>query len=45
MGLGAVTTEFLLTHLGAHKCVGLDGICPKVMRELAEKLTKMLSII
>lgn len=34
----------LLTRLHAHECMGLDGICPRVMRELVEELTKMLSV-
>ncbi|KFW65450.1 hypothetical protein AS28_10562, partial [Pygoscelis adeliae] len=35
----------LLRHLDAHKCMGPDGIHPRVLRELAEELTKLLSII
>ena len=35
----------LLHHLDTHKSVGLDGIHPRVLRELAEVLTKQLSII
>ncbi|KAJ7407664.1 hypothetical protein BTVI_62456 [Pitangus sulphuratus] len=35
----------LLNHLDTHKSMGPDGIHPRVMRELAEELTKLLSII
>ncbi|KGL97655.1 RNA-directed DNA polymerase from mobile element jockey, partial [Charadrius vociferus] len=35
----------LLHHLDIHKSMGLDGIHPRVLRELAEVLTKTLSII
>ncbi|GAB0192601.1 mitochondrial enolase superfamily member 1 [Grus japonensis] len=35
----------LLHHLDTHKSVGLDEIYPGVLRELAEVLTKPLSII
>ncbi|GAB0177838.1 mitochondrial enolase superfamily member 1 [Grus japonensis] len=35
----------LLHHLDTHKCMGLDGIHPRVLRELAEVLTKPLAII
>ncbi|KAK4812863.1 hypothetical protein QYF61_024160 [Mycteria americana] len=35
----------LLHHLDTHRSVGLDGIHPRVLRELAEVLTKPLSIL
>ncbi|GAB0175572.1 mitochondrial enolase superfamily member 1 [Grus japonensis] len=35
----------LLHHLDTHKSMGLDGIHPRVLRELVEVLTKSLSII
>ncbi|KAF1595969.1 UNVERIFIED_CONTAM: hypothetical protein FQV16_0016447, partial [Eudyptes robustus] len=35
----------LLHHLDIHKSMGLDGIHPRVLRELVEVLTKPLSII
>ncbi|PKU44832.1 rna-directed dna polymerase from mobile element jockey-like [Limosa lapponica baueri] len=35
----------LLLHLDTHKSMGLDGIHPRVLRELAGELTKPLSII
>ncbi|KFW88408.1 hypothetical protein N305_02126, partial [Manacus vitellinus] len=39
------TVSNLLSHLDPHKSMGPDGIHPRVMRELAEELTKLLSII
>jgi len=35
----------LLHHLDTHKSMGLDGIHPRALRELAEELAKPLSII
>ncbi|GAB0183616.1 mitochondrial enolase superfamily member 1 [Grus japonensis] len=35
----------LLHHLDTHKSMGLDGIHPRVLRKLAEVLTKPLSTI
>ncbi|GAB0184114.1 mitochondrial enolase superfamily member 1 [Grus japonensis] len=35
----------LLYHLDTHKSMGLDGIHPRVLRELVEVLTKPFSII
>ncbi|KAK4819994.1 hypothetical protein QYF61_017373 [Mycteria americana] len=35
----------LLHHLDTHRSMGLDGIHPRVLRELAEVLTKTLSIL
>lgn len=35
----------LLHHLNTHKSVVLDGINPRVLRELADELTKLFSII
>ncbi|KAK4809540.1 hypothetical protein QYF61_016972 [Mycteria americana] len=35
----------LLHHLGTHRSMGLDGIHPRVLRELAEVLTKPLPIL
>ena len=32
-------------HLHTHKCMGLDGIHPRVLREPVEVLTKPLSVI
>ncbi|GAB0179728.1 mitochondrial enolase superfamily member 1 [Grus japonensis] len=34
----------LLYHLGTHKSMGLDKIHPRILRELAEVLTKPFSI-
>ncbi|KFW78873.1 hypothetical protein N305_03995, partial [Manacus vitellinus] len=39
------TVSDLLSHLDPHKSMGPEGIHPRVMRELAEELTKPLSII
>ncbi|KAJ7422423.1 hypothetical protein WISP_38069 [Willisornis vidua] len=39
------TISELLQHMDLEKSVGQDGIHPRVMRELAEELTKPLSII
>ncbi|KFW81625.1 hypothetical protein N305_14700, partial [Manacus vitellinus] len=39
------TVSDLLSHLDPHKSVGPDGIHPRVMRDLAEELVKLLSII
>ncbi|KFW84157.1 hypothetical protein N305_14407, partial [Manacus vitellinus] len=39
------TVSDLLSRLDPHKSMGPDGIHPRVMRELAEELTKPLSII
>ncbi|KAJ7425173.1 hypothetical protein BTVI_03850 [Pitangus sulphuratus] len=39
------TVSDLLSHLYPHKSMGPDGNHPRVMRELAEELTKLLSII
>ncbi|KAJ7406534.1 hypothetical protein BTVI_65238 [Pitangus sulphuratus] len=39
------TFSNLLSHLDPHKSMGLDGIHPRVMRELEEELAKPLSII
>ncbi|NXG02903.1 RTXE polymerase, partial [Sakesphorus luctuosus] len=39
------TVTDLLSQLDPHKSMGPDGIHPRVMRELAEELTKPLSII
>ncbi|KAJ7400175.1 RNA-directed DNA polymerase from mobile element jockey-like protein [Pitangus sulphuratus] len=47
-GLPAIQEQVvtdLLCCLDAHKFMGLDGIHPRVMREMAEELTKHLSII
>ncbi|GAB0186016.1 mitochondrial enolase superfamily member 1 [Grus japonensis] len=41
---GEVVSD-LLHHLDMHKSMGLDGIHPRVLRELVEVLTKLLSII
>ena len=35
----------LLHHLDAHKSVGPDGLHPRVLKELADVLTKLLSMI
>ncbi|KAK4821524.1 hypothetical protein QYF61_021927 [Mycteria americana] len=35
----------LIHHLDTHKSMGLDGIHPRVLRELAEVLTKPLAIL
>jgi len=35
----------LLHHLDTHKSMGLDGIYPRVLRELVEVLTKPLPVI
>ncbi|TRZ16554.1 hypothetical protein HGM15179_010607 [Zosterops borbonicus] len=35
----------LLRHLDVHKSMGPDGVHPRVMRELADELVKLLSII
>ncbi|PKU47176.1 rna-directed dna polymerase from mobile element jockey-like [Limosa lapponica baueri] len=35
----------LLRHLDAHKSMGLDGLPPRVLKELADMLAKPLSII
>ncbi|KAJ7413324.1 hypothetical protein WISP_91385 [Willisornis vidua] len=39
------TVSDLLSHLDLHKSRGPDGIHLRVMRELAEELAKLLSII
>ena len=35
----------LLHHSDTHKSIGPDGIHPRVLRELVEVLTKLLSVI
>lgn len=35
----------LLYHIDTPKSMGLDGFHPRVLRELAEGLTKLLSVI
>lgn len=35
----------LLSLLGTHKSMGLDGIQPSVLRKLVEELTQLLSVI
>jgi len=37
--------NYLLCHLDTYKSMGLHGIQPRVLRELAEELAKVLSII
>ena len=37
--------SYLLHRLDTHKSTGLDGIHPRVLREVAEVLTKSLSIL
>ncbi|KAJ7427229.1 hypothetical protein WISP_08877 [Willisornis vidua] len=37
--------SYLLSNLDPHKSMGPDGLHPRVMRELAEELDKLLSII
>lgn len=44
-GIQEEAVTALLCHLDAHKSTGLDGIHPRVMRELEEELAKLLSII
>jgi len=39
------TVNDLLCHLKTFKSMGLDGIHPRVLRELVEELAKPLSII
>jgi len=39
-----VKEEAVLCHLDTIKSMGLDGIYPRVLRELAEELAKPLSI-
>lgn len=35
----------LLSHLDTHKCMGLNGIHQRILRELAEGLAKPFSVI
>ena len=36
---------YLLLHMVVHKSLGLEGIHPGVLRELAEVLAKLVSLI
>ncbi|KAK4807160.1 hypothetical protein QYF61_024280 [Mycteria americana] len=42
---GEMVSDLLHHFLGTHKSMGLDGFHPRVLRELAEVLTKPLSIL